>query len=297
MQNYPNRFLLFALLFGFIGLTACNDKANDQEAQKIQEELDAMRSRSQKDSLYIADLTSEMDVIYNKLDSMRGVEARIRDITAGMKGGDITPGEGGLQIDEGIAAIERQLQENRARLRELEQKLKNSESQNASLEKLVSQLRKTVEDKEADIIVLRTRITELESEVSGWKSRYSLKEDEADSLNVELDYSQGKLHTAFYVIGTERDLKQEGIVINSKRGLAPERFQSKFTKIDIREVSEIEIGTADDIKIRKVKIVPTRAENTYELVEKNNKVFIIVKDNQAFWQDKYLAIMTKTSLF
>ncbi len=289
--------LCATLFFSILFISSC-DKGPSENEKKLAMEVEDLRRAREKDSLYQADLQQEMNVIYVRLDSMRQVEDKIRRLTSDMRGGDIDPSTGGMSIDQGMQQIERQMQANRAKVAELERKLKESGQENSALANTVAMLKRSLEDKDAEITQMRGRIADLETEVTGWKSRYSGKIDELDSTNVVLEDTRTVANTAYYVIGTEKELKNQDIIINDKKGFEPDgRVKSKFTAIDIRTTNSIMIGSADDVKAKKVKLLPSRASGSFRIDERGGNVYLEITNADKFWESKYLAILSKTSFF
>ncbi|WP_338814805.1 hypothetical protein V9L05_06215 [Bernardetia sp. Wsw4-3y2] len=296
-SNLNNVVLCATLFFSVLFISSC-DKGPSENEKKLAMEVEDLRRAREKDSLYQADLQQEMNVIYVRLDSMRQVEDKIRRLTSDMRGGDIDPSTGGMSIDQGMQQIERQMQANRAKVAELERKLKESGQQNSALANTIAMLKSSLEDKEAQITQMRGQIAQLETEVEGWKSRYSGKIDELDSTNVVLEDTRTAANTAYYVIGTEKELKKQDIIINDKKGFEPDgRTKSKFTAIDIRTTSSIVIGSTSDVKVKNVKLLPLRPSGSFRVEERGGNVYLEITNSEKFWESKYLAILSKTSFF
>ncbi|WP_375559513.1 hypothetical protein ACE193_17485 [Bernardetia sp. OM2101] len=295
-SNVNNVVLCATLFFSVLFISSC-DKGPSENEKKLAMEVEDLRRAREKDSLYQADLQQEMNVIYVRLDSMRQVEDKIRKLTSDMRGG-ADAATTGMSIDQGMQQIERQMQANRAKVAELERKLKESGQQNSALANTVAMLKRSLEDKEAEITQMRGRIADLEGEVEGWKSRYSGKIDELDSTNVVLEDTRTVANTAYYVVGTEKELKDKDIIINDKKGFEPDgRAKSKFTAIDIRTVNSIVIGSASDVKAKKVKLLPSRPSGSFRIEERGGNVYLEITNSEKFWETKYLAILSKTSFF
>lgn len=281
--------LIYLVLILLVGLSSCNTK--DPEKEAMREQLKALEEKNQEDSLYIADLTSEMDVIYDKLDSMQEKEREIRALAADLRGGNINASEGGMSISETMRDIQAQLEESRTQISNLEARLASEGKDKQKYIALVQQLRKVVEQKDSNITTLQEDIGRLEEEVQGLKLDYAVKQVEADSLQDVSNLQDEALNTAYYVIGSEKELKGLNLLVSKKKGLQGNRDQSKYISIDIREQRTITIGAVKNLK--KVRIVPARSESSYRLYEEGGKAQLEIKDINTFWQDKYLAIVAK----
>lgn len=279
----------YLVLFLLLALSSCDNVDPEKEAMRTA--LKELEEKNQADSLYIADLTSEMDVIYDKLDSMQAKEQEIRALAADLRGGNINASEGGMSISETMKEIQSQLEQSRNQIRNLEARLKTEGKDKQKYIALVQQLRKVIEQKDANVASLQEDIGRLQDEVRGLKLDYAVKEVEADSLQDVSNLQDETIHTAYYVIGSQKELKSLNLLISKRKGLEGSRDQSKYISIDIREQNTITIGAVKNIK--KIKLVPTRAANSYRLYEKNGKAQLEIKNTDAFWQDKYLAIVAK----
>ncbi len=282
---------LFLLFFLFL-LSGCNNA----KIEELEGKNAVLLEKQRQDSIYISGLTTEMDAIYSKLDSMREMENRIRQISADMRSGDLSGAMGGASISQSMKAIDAQLRDSRARIRELEARLQQKAKENSnlsgtvkSLEGMVVQLRKTIDDKDQTIADLQMQIESLQDEVAGLTVQYTVEVSRGDSLQTGLDQTKLDLNTAYYIIGTNRELKKKDVLVNKRRGFESDRNLKHFTKIDIREEAKIAIGK--DLKARKIDLVPERPESSYKLVEEGGMLYLQITDKGVFWQDKFLAIV------
>ena len=103
-----------------------------------------------------------------------------------------------------------------------------------------------------------------------------------------------ELNTAYYVFGNSDELKKKHILSKKhvlvgvgKAGKQKDGIGLQyFTKIDIREVSELSLYA------KKVKILSVHPVDSYSITKKDNRFEkLIIKDPQAFWSvTKYLVI-------
>jgi hypothetical protein len=93
------------------------------------------------------------------------------------------------------------------------------------------------------------------------------------------------INTAYYVIGTNKDLKKNGVV---KKGDVLADFNKElFTRIDIRKTTEISILS------KKAKILSSHPSTSYKFTgDKKVIQSLQILDSKAFWSNsKYLVIM------
>ena len=93
------------------------------------------------------------------------------------------------------------------------------------------------------------------------------------------------LNTAYYVIGTSKDLKKNGVV--KKSDVLADFNKELFTKIDIRKTIEISILS------KKAKILSSHPSTSYKFTgDKKIIQSLQILDYKAFWSNsKYLVIM------
>ena len=127
---------------------------------------------------------------------------------------------------------------------------------------------------------------------------------EEDIANLEMDNEEkdnmiddkdDEINTAYYVIGTKKELlenevitKEGGFIGMGKIAKLKDKFNKDyFTKVDIRETSEISVYA------KKGEVITNHPSDTYKIIgeEKLDKIEIL--NPKEFWgASKYLVIMT-----
>lgn len=200
------------------------------------------------------------------------------------------------RISANISVIGSLLEENQQKISDLEDKLKRSNINLSSLRKQVQRLKSDIEMKDAELSELNQRLVELKLVVDSLNTS-------VDSLNVQnagkdkiISEQTGKINTAYYVIGTYKELKEKNIIsaeggflgIGKEKILKPDFNADVFTKIDITKVQEFVLNDKD------VKIVTNHPSDSYSF-EKDGDTIISLKitNHTRFWStSKYLVIIT-----
>jgi chromosome segregation ATPase len=276
-----------------IVVSACS--TGGEEYEKVKLENEELIAKARKDSLYIVSMNAEMEELYANLDSMRAQEERIRAAAAKMRSGSMTGRDGTPTIDQSFAELERLNAENQQRIADLQNKLNKAGKENSFLKRMVDELQKTVQDKEVQIQDLQVQIASLQEEVRDLQSKYVTQVEVTERTQAELTETQTELFTAFYAIGTRKDLETRGVIdakglFNKRRSMNSNMDNSKFTQIDFREESQIVVGK---YKVKNIDLLPARLSSSYELVEEGGDVIIKIKDGRTFWKNRYLAIVVK----
>ncbi len=281
-------FLLAMIPFLF----ACNEG----KIKQLQAEKDSLAMESEKKEEMIDDFFKALNEIEDNLSTIKEKEQIIR-VTAGQK--DISP-DIKERINEDILSIYKLMLENKKKLGILQKKMKGSNVRIAQLKKSVDRLTQKLSSKNEEINVLKDELGKAHLDIKNLNLKIGSLSENLDSLmqlaetkdNI-IDEKTTELNTAFYVLGTKKELKTQGII--SKKGgfigigrmskLKSNFNKDYFTKIDIRETKEILI------KMKKAKIVTTHPASSYELLGDKKVDKLVIKNPQEFWSvSKYLVI-------
>ena len=155
------------------------------------------------------------------------------------------------------------------------------------LELMIANLQKSLEDKDVEIGDLKSKMEALHIELSNLNTNYQAVEAESEAKTTELN-------TAFYAIGTTKELKEKNVI--SKEGgfigigkstKVKEDFNKEyFTKVNVEEATSINIGA------KKVKILTTHPKGSYKLVGEKPVQKIEITNPKDFWSvSKYLVVI------
>jgi hypothetical protein len=194
------------------------------------------------------------------------------------------------QIIADIQIIYDLLDKNQAKVASLNKKIKDSNLKVDELEMAITNLNNQSAAKEVEISDLKTRLEKLNVDFANLKVRYTV-EQQASSLKTK------QLNTAFYVVGTKKDLLKKGLIdkeggfigIGRVLEISETLDDNYFTKVDISETKEITIHGD------RVKLVSTHPAGSYKLVEGTGSIDkIMILDAAEFWKaSKYLVITSE----
>lgn len=260
-------------------------------------------SQIDSDSVKIADLTAEykeansfndslmllMGDIYTGLDSINAQEGLLYS-----QGGDNVDRR--AEVRQNLANIRARLNANRQLLNDMEAKLKASGNQNAVLTKTISQLKAHIEQQDAKIAKLEGDLTktrqELESahgqintlntQVAETQEQVKVETAAKEQAQQETIAAENEANKVFYCIGTNKELKNNGIL--SKKFLGATKVlqgnfnSSYFTTSDKRSLGMIPTGG------KKVKIWSNMPVGSYEIVDNADGTKTIkITNPSAFW--------------
>ena len=264
---------------------------------------DAMKSQNDSLSQVLAQRDAELNGImeaFNEIqDGFRMIneaESRV-DLETG-----VVEGRSNVQkIKDDICFIMEKLDANRKRIAELETQLKNSRYASSQLKKTIENLNKEllaktqqIETLQAELASKNIRIAELDDAIVGLTQHMNdlVAENKAQSATVA---TQDKaLNAAWFVFGTNSELKEQKIVskkfLQKKKVLESDDFNKEyFTQIDIRTDKQIMLYSPE------AELLTSHPVGSYEF-QKNEKgqLALLITNPNKFWSvSRYLVIEVK----
>lgn len=201
-------------------------------------------------------------------------------------------------INAEIEAINKLMDQNRSKLSELNRKLKNSSGKNADLEKTIATITVQLNQKDIELTSLNEKLNYLNSQVAELQTSVTTLKVEGDAKSQKINETTKALHTAYYVVGKSKDLRNENLIdkkggilgIGSTPKMKSDVDNSKFKLIDYTETTSIAVNSND------VKIITNHPPDSYKMDtdEKDKKIIknIIITNPEKFWSEsKYLVIV------
>lgn len=283
-----------AILFLAATMSLASCTRENDECQKVQEENAALREAAEASDKQLEEINQAMNDVESNLEGIEVNKTRVDSL----RNSGATQKE---KINDLIGNINTYIEQNRTRVDELENSLKKSRNNSASLKKLVARLRRQITAKErqidsmyATIQGLNARVADLDSNLNNTRNELSSTKDQLGNRTREYEQADTELHTAFYIVGTRKDLinakvldKQGGVLGLGKTTKISGHFDdSKFTQVNIRNVADIEIGQA-----KKVTLVSSHPNGTYSIIDNGGAKTLKISDYKRFWaSSKYLVI-------
>ncbi len=272
---------LFLLLVPFTFVMCTNSSYN---AEKISRQNDSLqRVVIEKDSALYAFINT-FNSIETNLQTIKDKENIIRLNSAGTEHKNVN------DINEDIKLIYDLMLQNKSQVSNLEQKLKAAGISNKNLKSAITNLKLKLQDKDTEILKMRDELKNLNIKVD--ELSYTI--DTLNFINADrqrvIDNQDKDLHTAYYMFGSTKELKEAKII--DKKGLfSPKKINQNFDKdlfikIDIREKTRFNINS------KKIKILSVHPENSFTIIGKKPVEAIEINNPEEFWSvSKYLVII------
>lgn len=281
------KLLIVACLAAFF-LTGCNNSKNNTPDLSSQQKDSLNSIIAQKDS-ELNDMMGTLNEIQDGLNQISEAENRVTLLKNG---------EGASkkqQLKESVQFIANRMQQNRELLAKLQKQLANSSLQGDQLKKTIANLQKQIEEKDKQLQTLRQEldnkdihIAELDETINNLNTKTNnlttVNHQQSETINTQ----DKQLNTAWYVFGTKKELKEQRIIEDGKV-MTGNFNKSYFTKIDIRELSEIKLMS------KSAKLLTTHPSSSYTLLRDANKQYTLrITNSQLFWStSKYLVVLVK----
>ena len=279
--------LLFMACLAAFCLTGCKESKTPTDTSAVQN--DSLNNIiAQKDS-EINDMMGTLNDIEDGLNQITEAENRVSLLK---------DGEGAnkkQQLKESVQFIANRMKQNRELLAKLQKQLANSSLQGDQLKKTIENLQKQIEEKDKQLQALREEldkkdihIAELDESINNLNTKNSNLTKESNQKSQTISAQDKQLNTAWYVFGTKKELKDQHIVEGGKV-MTGSFNKSYFTKVDIREISEIKLYS------KSAKLLTTHPSSSYSLVRDANKMYTLkITNSQLFWStSKYLVVLVK----
>jgi regulator of replication initiation timing len=193
------------------------------------------------------------------------------------------------------------LLDTRSKLDDVRKKLGKSNFKVEELEKMVNHLTQQLEEKDREIASLKAElenmnieITALTMDVGNLKQQNAEKETLIKDQEGVINDKITELNTAYYVVGTKKDLKDNNIItaeggfigIGKNKKLKQDFNDKFFTKIDITKTTQIPIPG------KKPKIITNHPTESYKISGEGDSAILEIINANSFWKSsKYLVVV------
>lgn len=280
--------VLFIACCAALLVTGCQQSKNTPDPEAIH----------QTDSLN--DIIAQKDAeINDMLGTLNEIEEGFRQINEAENRVNLAKvGEGAQkkqQLRENIQFIANKMKENREKIAELQKKLSNSTLKNGNLKTTLENLTKELEEKNTQLQTLReeldkkdVHIAQLDENINNLNTNVSNLTADNTQKQQTINTQDKQLHTAWYVFGTKKELKEQHIIEDSKV-MSGSFNKNYFTKIDIRNTTEIKLYS------KSAQLLTAHPSSSYTLSRDANKQYTLrITNPQIFWStSKYLVVLVK----
>lgn len=282
---------LFYLCVSFACIAICvSCDLGGSKLAKSQAENDSLMTVVLRQQNDLADLVTILNDATSRLDEING--------QISINGSDDSLLGQRDRLIQQLETIKQRIVVKEQQLEELQKKYKNVLGENKELKKSIDRMKNEISTYQERIVEFentvaaqREEIGQLNTTLASTKEQLAEKTATAAAQQEVIGNQDKMINAGFYVVGSKSQLKEMGLIeggLFNKKRLNTKGFDtSVFTQIDIREVTEIPLGSKD------AKILSAAPESSYELVKNVDKTLTLRILNQSeFWSlSKYLVVM------
>jgi DNA repair exonuclease SbcCD ATPase subunit len=283
------------LFFSIIALSVILMSCNQAEVEQLKQENESLKTELEQRN---QDINNFMEVFNDIEENLAQVRAK-EQLIVKQAGSSETGFDRVEAVKSDIRAIDQLMKQNKENLKNLSGKLKDSKTENKEIKRMLDNLEKMIVSKDMEILSLVNDLESLNFEVQElYTSVADLRAENIKQGRV-IDLQEAQLSAAYYIIGTEKDLKENGVITKQGGFIGIGRVEKMiedvndeiFTKIDIRK------QTIFPIDAKKVTLVTTHPPDSY-IIRKNEDTkryysFEVTKPEEFWKTSKYLVISVK----
>ena len=279
---------LTILAVAALAIVSCKNEAPKADLAAIQQRDSLNQIIAQKDN-----------EINDMISTFSDIEEGFREITDAQNRVTLAQqGEGtnsAKRIKENMQFIQQTMRQNKELINKLKQQLRESSFKGDQLKKLIETMQKQMEEKELQLQALREEldkkdihIAELDEVVANLTTNVNQLTEETTERAQTISTQDKELHTAWFVFGTEKELKEQ-MILDHGRVLQANFNKEYFTKIDYRIDKEIKFYS------KSAKMMTAHPSSSYTLQRDANKQYVLrITDPDLFWStSKYLVVVVK----
>jgi myosin heavy subunit len=291
-----------ALTFAALVLTSCAWKKDLDQAKAENKALTEEKQRAQRElgaaGAATAEMQSTLDEVQRSLEDLRVKELKaVKTSIAVAQEGKSATAQKREELKTEIEEIRSVVKANLAKLEALQKQKRASDVKVTTLERLVGELRRSLEEKEATIAALEQKTQELTKTTEDLRGVVKEKEAVVKEKEAVIADRETQMSTAYVLIATQKALKKAGLV--EKRGSVlglggnwqrtGQFDETLFKQIDTRKESEFAVAAAPG----KARVLSDHPKDSYTLAGTGPKASTLtVTDAARFWKgSKYLVVM------
>ena len=201
------------------------------------------------------------------------------------------------RINENMLLISNLLQKNKEQIAKLEKEMQRNGVQMKEMQKTIERLNNMLYDKtqiveqlQADLARRDSTIMQLDDEIRLLNQNMdNVKEENAQKTEI-ISSQDEAIHTAWYVFGSRKELKEQKIITSDglfspAKVLQQDFNKNYFVKIDTRNVKRIPLYSS------RAKILTTHPKASYEIEKSVDNLFLQINNPAEFWSiSKYLVV-------
>lgn len=295
---------IFMLAMLAFTVTSCDFKKDKEAAERearAAAEIDSLRNALNLAENESNDLMNTVEQIQNAFREINEAENIVTVQSSQGEGADKTAIIDNMRLIQEKMTLNRELIANlKEQLRAsnnnnnkmkstLDEMVKNFEAQLAEKTKQIEDLQRQLEQRDIRIAEQDRQITSLNENVNTLARSNEQKAQTIEKNTQTIDQQDKTIHTAYYVFGTKKELREQNILQNGDVLTSGNFNRDYFTRIDYRAKKVIPLYS------KSAKVLTNHPAGTYSLdKDASGQYTLRVSDPDRFWSiSKYLVVQVK----
>jgi len=283
--------IIFSLTIMLVMLTSCGKQSADYKELKAQNDSllnEKIKLQEEVDGYFTA-----MNQIEENIEKIKSTENIISLQPAGQELSDDVR----TKINEDMAYLSEMIKTNNEELERLKSKLKKSGFKSTELERTITRLTQSLQEESAKVVAMHAQLAEKDSLIEQLGSTVNELGKNVEVLSTDVKAKETvikeqdeAIHTAWYVFGTRKELKEQKIVTSDglfagQKVLQRDFNKNYFVRIDARNTKSIPLFST------RAKILTNHPKSSYTLEKENGNFVLLIVNPTDFWSiSKYLVI-------
>ena len=240
---------------------------------------------------------------YNKtLDAIAAIQDSLDAITPrdeSLKSGSLATeqdmaGPNQQQALERIATLRASIERNREKIRQLEASLAKSGERNKALGRMLANLQRTLADRQASLDQLSAQVDTLQGQVGSLQTEVAQNRDTLMARDAAIEDRRRELATVYYVVGTKKELSQQGAVVSKGGVLGMGKTLTPSPNLPAGALTPLDtdVSTVVPTAAKKAQVLTPQPASSYELRLVDGHIELHILDAAQFRKVRQLVIVT-----
>lgn len=278
--NRPTTPLAFGVLL-LIGAASCQQGPSETELAAIAEAKNLKVELQSRDSL-IGDMTRSFGEIETNLAM---IDAREKVIGQAPKN-ELSMDQRKRILDD-IQLMNSLMMESRDQIAELTGKLDRSRVETGSLRKKLKALDTEIASRDSALTQMKADLLAKDFKIEEVNKRLSEFELEIARRQATIEQLGDELASAYYTIGTRKELEERGVLLHKGGVLGLGTTAILNTNVQNERFNQVDTRSTERIPLKgeKLTLVTEHPESSYEVVkEEDHLAYLRIKDPETFWR-------------
>lgn len=284
----------FFVAFAAFSCTGSSEESKNKgvDLNALHEEIAMLKSENlKKDSLVTESIT-----FFNEIErNLSYIEVKEKEIRAHFNDTGRTKRSSKDVILQKIKYINELRLQNGQKMYALQQRLDTLDIAENQFKEILTRLQSDIKQKDKEIAQLQKTLEQKGKEYvalfADYQEQIKINQQQKEAEN-EI---RNNLNTVYYVTGSQKELKSQGIIQVTKKGFSAKKVElngnfneSQFNLIKMDETKEILVDA------KSILLITDHPESSYQVVDEGHKVRLKILNPELFWKiSRYLVIQTK----